>query len=36
MGYEPWNMPPAEFRAFIRNDYVKWGKVVQASGLKPE
>jgi tripartite-type tricarboxylate transporter receptor subunit TctC len=36
MGYEPWNMPPAEFRTFIRNDYAKWGKVVQASGLKPE
>jgi tripartite-type tricarboxylate transporter receptor subunit TctC len=36
MGYEPWNMSPAEFRTFIRNDYAKWGKVVQASGLKPE
>lgn len=36
MGYESWNMPPAEFKAFIRNDHAKWGKVVKASGLKPE
>jgi tripartite-type tricarboxylate transporter receptor subunit TctC len=36
MGYEPWTMPPAEFRAFIRADHAKWGKVVKASGLKPE
>jgi tripartite-type tricarboxylate transporter receptor subunit TctC len=36
MGYEPWTMPPADFKAFIRADYVKWGKVVTASGLKPE
>jgi tripartite-type tricarboxylate transporter receptor subunit TctC len=36
MGYEPWTMPPSEFKAFIRADYAKWGKVVKASGLKPE
>ncbi len=36
MGYEPWTMPPAEFKAFIRADYTKWGKVVKASGLKAE
>lgn len=36
MGYEPWTMSPAEFRTFIRNDFAKWGKVVKASGLKPE
>jgi tripartite-type tricarboxylate transporter receptor subunit TctC len=36
MGYEPWSMPPAEFKAFIRTDYAKWGKVVKASGLKQE
>ncbi len=36
MGYEPWTMPPAEFKAFIRSDHAKWGKVVKASGLKPE
>jgi tripartite-type tricarboxylate transporter receptor subunit TctC len=36
MGYEPWTMPPAEFKTFIRNDHAKWGKVVKASGLKPE
>ena len=36
MGYEPWTMPPGEFKAFIRADYAKWGRVVKASGLKPE
>jgi tripartite-type tricarboxylate transporter receptor subunit TctC len=36
MGYEPWTMPPGEFKAFIRADHEKWGKVVKASGLKPE
>ena len=36
MGYEPWTMAPGEFKAFIRADYAKWGKVVKASGLKPE
>jgi tripartite-type tricarboxylate transporter receptor subunit TctC len=33
MGYEPWTMKPTEFKAFIRADYAKWGKVVKASGL---
>jgi tripartite-type tricarboxylate transporter receptor subunit TctC len=36
MGYEPWTMPPGEFKAFIRADYAKWGRVVKASGMKPE
>ncbi|MBA2962290.1 MULTISPECIES: Bug family tripartite tricarboxylate transporter substrate binding protein [Ramlibacter] len=36
MGYEPWTMQPAEFKAFIRADHAKWGKVVKASGLKAE
>jgi tripartite-type tricarboxylate transporter receptor subunit TctC len=36
MGYEPWIMPPGEFQAFIRADHAKWGKVVKASGIKPE
>lgn len=36
MGYEPWTMPPGEFKTFIRADHAKWGKVVKASGLKPE
>ncbi|MCM3562779.1 Bug family tripartite tricarboxylate transporter substrate binding protein [Hydrogenophaga intermedia] len=36
MGYEPWVMSPQEFRAFIRNDHSKWGKVVKAAGLKQE
>lgn len=36
MGYEPWVMSPQEFRAFIRSDHAKWGKVVKAAGLKQE
>lgn len=36
MGYEPWTMTPGEFKAFIRADHAKWGKVARASGLKPE
>ena len=36
MAYEPWTMTPAEFKAFIRNDYAKWGKVVKAASIKPE
>ena len=27
---------PAEYAKLIRDDYEKWGKVVQAAGLKPE
>ena len=27
---------PAEFSAFIRAETVKWAKVVQAAGIKPE
>ncbi len=36
MGYEPWLMAPKEFEAFIRNDFVKWGKVVKTANLKQE
>ena len=36
MGYEPWLMAPKEFEVFIRNDFVKWGKVVKAANLKHE
>ena len=27
---------PAEFAAFIKADYDKWGKVVGAAGIRPE
>ena len=27
---------PAEYAKVIRDDYDKWGKVVQAAGIKPE
>ena len=36
MVYEPWTMAPGEFQAFIRVDHAKWGRVVKASGIKPE
>ncbi|MFI5444345.1 Bug family tripartite tricarboxylate transporter substrate binding protein [Polaromonas sp. UC242_47] len=36
MAYEPWTMPPAEFKTFIRDDFAKWEKVVKAAGLKSE
>jgi tripartite-type tricarboxylate transporter receptor subunit TctC len=36
MGYEAWTMPPVEFKGFIRADHAKWGRVVKASGMKPE
>jgi tripartite-type tricarboxylate transporter receptor subunit TctC len=34
MAYEPWTLSPAEFQAFIRADYDKWGKVVKLAGAK--
>ena len=36
LGTEPIGSSPAEFATQIRNDLVKWGKVVQAAGIKPE
>jgi tripartite-type tricarboxylate transporter receptor subunit TctC len=27
---------PAEFAKIISDDYEKWGKVIQAAGIKPE
>lgn len=36
MGFEPWVMAPPEFRTFVRADLARWGRVVQAAGLKAE
>jgi tripartite-type tricarboxylate transporter receptor subunit TctC len=30
------NLPPAEFDRFVRSEIVRWGKVVAATGAKPE
>lgn len=34
MAYEPWTLPPHEFKTFISVDYDKWAKVVKLSGAK--
>ena len=33
-GAEPVGSTPAQYTAFVRNEYVKWGKVVKAAGIK--
>lgn len=35
-GAVPMSMSPAEFDKFLRAEIEKWGKVVKASGMKPE
>ena len=35
-GAETIGNTPEEFAAVMRNDFVKWGKVVKAAGIKPE
>jgi tripartite-type tricarboxylate transporter receptor subunit TctC len=34
--FEPTTSTPEQFAAFIKSETVKWGKVVKASGAKPE
>ena len=36
MGMTPMTLTPAEFGAFLITETEKWGKVVKASGAKPE
>lgn len=36
LAYDVWTLPPEEFAAHLRSDYVKWGKVVKAAGIVPE
>ena len=35
-GVDPLHLPPDRFDAFFRAEIVKWAKVVQATGAKPE
>ncbi len=35
-GVEPIGMAPEAFAAFIRNEYLKWGKVVRFAGVKTD
>ena len=35
-GFDPVGSSPAEFRAFIRSEIAKWGKVVRDAGIRPE
>jgi tripartite-type tricarboxylate transporter receptor subunit TctC len=35
-GYDAWTLDPASFASFMRDDRAKWGKVVEAAGIKPE
>ena len=34
--YDTWTLPPEEFAAYLRTDYLKWGNVTRLAGLKPE
>lgn len=35
-GAEPGGMPVAEFQKFVRAETQRWGKLIQAAGVKPE
>ena len=35
-GFEPVGNNPEEFARFIREEMLRWVKVIQAAGLKPE
>jgi tripartite-type tricarboxylate transporter receptor subunit TctC len=35
-GLEPVGDTPAQFAQYLRDEAVKWGKVVKAAGIKPE
>jgi len=34
--YDTWTLPPEEFTAYLRADYLKWGNITKLAGLKPE
>lgn len=36
LGAEPGGNTPAEFTAFVRAESVRWGKIIQDKGIKPE
>jgi tripartite-type tricarboxylate transporter receptor subunit TctC len=33
---EPYSIPPAEFRELIAAELIKWKKVAQVAGIKPQ
>ena len=35
-GFEPAGTTPAEFAGYIKSEIVKWGKVINAAGIRPE
>jgi tripartite-type tricarboxylate transporter receptor subunit TctC len=36
VGAETMISPTTEFRQFVRNDHERWGRLIRASGYKPE
>ena len=36
LGAAPVGSSPAEFGAFIRAEYERWGPIIKAAGIKPE
>lgn len=36
LGVEPVGSTPAQFAAYIQSEIIKWGRVVQSTGLKPQ
>jgi tripartite-type tricarboxylate transporter receptor subunit TctC len=36
LGSEPGGSTPAQFAAYVKEDYARWARVVQAVGLKAE
>ena len=36
LGVEPGGITPAEFTQLITDNYIKFGKAIQAAGIKPE
>jgi tripartite-type tricarboxylate transporter receptor subunit TctC len=36
VGLDPAPSSPEAFRAYIRSEYDKWGKVIRAAGIKAE
>jgi tripartite-type tricarboxylate transporter receptor subunit TctC len=36
LGSEPGGTTPAQFTAYVREDHLRWSRVVKSLGLKPE
>ena len=35
-GAEPGGMPIADFQKLVRDETLRWGKLIQATGVQPE